>query len=105
MTASFRGGGDDSARKSRGGMMSKFQSFVNSKVFSGKQKQRFVQNILEINLLWMDNPNATDRPRTGGIFSTRKKGDKGQSKHIASNKFYILYKSRDHPEFYSSGNK
>lgn len=86
--------------------MSKFSSFVNSKVFSGKQKQRFVQNILEINQLWMDNPNAIDKPKkSGGIFKSKKKGDKGLSKHIASNKFYILYKSKDHPEFYSSGNK
>lgn len=34
LTASFRG--DDSARKSKAGVMSKFQSFVSSKVFSSK---------------------------------------------------------------------
>lgn len=55
----------------------------------------------------MENPNAGDKHKKSvGIFQTRKKkGDKTQSKHIASNKFYILYKSKDHEDFYSTGNK
>ena len=76
--ASFRGG-DDSGKKGKGGVMSKFSSFMNAKVFSRKQKHRFVQNIVEISQLFMDNPNAGDKPRkSGGIFAkNKKKGDKG----------------------------
>lgn len=77
LISSFRG--EDSARKSKNGVISKFQSFMTNKVFTGKQKHRFVQNILEINQLLMDNPNAVDKPRKGGgIFSksSKKKGEK-----------------------------
>lgn len=59
--ASLRASYDDSgSKKAKVGVMQKFQSFVHHKVFSGKSKQRFVQNILEINQLLMDNPNALD---------------------------------------------
>lgn len=108
--ASFRAGsGEESYKKSKLGVFQKVQSFMQHKVFAGKQKQRLVQNILEINQLLMENPDAVDgrnRHKKGGIFSkSKKKIHKSASKHIASNKFYILYKSKDHPEFFSSGNK
>ena len=80
LQASFRASYDESGKKSRIGVMQKFQSFVQHKVFSGKSKQRFVQNILEINQLLMDNPNAPDgrhKHKKGGIFSkSKKKSDK-----------------------------
>lgn len=63
-----------------------------------------MQNILEIHQLFIDNPDA-HKHKKGGIFSkSKKKSDKSQNKHIASNKFYILYMSKDHPDFFSSGN-
>lgn len=81
---------------------------MSNKVFTGKQKQRFVQNILEINQLLTDNPNALNqKQKRGGIFSkSNKKADKSQiSKHIVSNKFYIKYKPKDDPTYFSQGNK
>jgi hypothetical protein len=73
--------------------MSKFQGLMQRKIFSGKQKKRFVQNIMEVNQLLMDNPNAGDgrqKLKKSGIFgNSKKKGDKYQEKLIPSNKFYI----------------